>query len=333
MHQFRTLLAGILLQLLLSAQLMAQQQGNEVYRDENIVVNALITDADKADLHFGDVMTLDLQIRYDDARVRVPAPDSKFFAAAWPDSNGAFFKDVQSEQESVAGDMPVQDHHLVRFQILACPEALPLCRGERNYKVPEFSLTYELIDKEGVVLSEKTAVFQPQPQNITVQSTLELGEEGELQGFQTYFPNGAWPLPLSGNDSRYSSLGVITAGLFLLLGGVFMSPFSFFKRKTEVTRNSDRWEPVLEQLRAGGYPDDAHQIDALRRCLVWYCTDKLGVDPFYWVKHEEEVSGHQQKGGGEFAPFRELFHDILLSPRGQGKQLLDRLSQLIAKAR
>ncbi len=112
-----------------------------------------------------------------------------------------------------------------------------------------------------------------------------------------------------------------------------MSPFSFFKRKAEVTRNSDRWEPVLEQLRAGAYTDDAHQIDALRRCLVWYCTDKLGVDPFYWVKHEEEVSGLQQKGTGDLSPFRELFNDILLSPRGQGKQLLDRLSQLIAKGR
>lgn len=112
-----------------------------------------------------------------------------------------------------------------------------------------------------------------------------------------------------------------------------MSPFNFFKRKTEVTRDNNRWEPVFEQLRAGAYADDAHQIDALRRCLVWYCTDKLGVDPFYWVKHEAEVSGQQQKGAGELVPFRELFNDILLSPRGQGKELLDRLSQLIAKAR
>ena len=112
-----------------------------------------------------------------------------------------------------------------------------------------------------------------------------------------------------------------------------MSPFNFFKRKSEVAVNSNRWEPILDQLRADTFPDDAHQLDAMRRCLVWYCTDKLGVDPFYWVKHEQEVSGEKQKGKGELAPFRDLFNDILLSPRGQGKQLLDRLTLLVAKGR
>ena len=110
-----------------------------------------------------------------------------------------------------------------------------------------------------------------------------------------------------------------------------MSPFNFFKRKTEVSVNRNRWEPVLDQLRAGNFPDDAHQLDAMRRCLVWYCTDKLGVDPFYWVKNEQEVSGEKQKGKGELAPYRDLFNDILLSPRGQGKQLLDRLTQILKR--
>lgn len=327
------LVATLLLLLCAVMQGYAQEQVIEVYRDDNIAISAHIPEAGKAGLLFGDMMSLVLQVRYDDQRVRVPAPDSKFFASAWSEQQGPFLKDIQSSQDSVSGDLPVQDTHLFRFQMMACPAAQALCRGERLYQVPQFSLVYELLDGQGAVVSEQTAAFSPQPPNFKVSTSLELGEEGELQSFQSYFPNGAYPSPLSGVDSRYPSIGVIAGGLFLLLGGVFMSPFSFFKRKTEVTRNSDRWEPLLEQLRTGAYPDDAHQLDALRRCLVWYCTDKLGVDPFYWVKHEEEVSGQQQKGTGEFAPFRDLFRDVLLSPRGQGKQLLDRLTQLVSKAR
>lgn len=331
MALYRQLFALMLSGLAFAA--MAQQQAAEVYRDDNIVIAAAVVEAGRKDLHFGDPLTLVVQIRYDDERVRLPEPDSRMFASAWSDQEGAFLKEIVAERDSVSGELPVQDNWTFRFQIMACPAAQALCRGDRLYAVPEFSLAYELIDEEGAVTGEQTAVYRPGPENFTVFTSLQLGEEGELLGFQSYFPNGAYPSPLSGVDNRYPSIGVIAGALLLLMGGVLMSPFSFFKRKVEVTRNSDRWEPVLDQLRAGAFADDARQIDAMRRCLVWYCTDKLGVDPFYWVKHEEEVSGEKQKGGGELAPYRELFHDILLSPRGQGQQLLDRLTRLVGKAR
>lgn len=326
----RFVAALLISQMVMTVAVFAQQQNTEAFRDDNVTIYADVQGGEAGKtLHFGDVLTLNVKVRYDDDEVRVPALDSKFFGSAWTESEGAYFKDIAVSQSSVDGTH--QDEYVITFQMMACPAAQPLCRGERLYKVPEFKLAYELIDAEGAVTSEQSVVFRPGQDKVTVSTTLELGEEGELQSFQTYFPNGAFPSPLSGNDSRIATVGVMAAGLLLLLGGVLMSPFNFFKRKSEVTRVNDRWEPILEQLRTGTYPDDAHQLDAMRRCLVWYCTDKLGVDPFYWVKNEHEVSGEKQKGKGDLAPFRALFNDILLSPRGQGKQLMDRLTQLVKR--
>jgi hypothetical protein len=330
MQMFRVIAALLLGLAVMTGPVLAQQQYAEVFRDHNVTVHAGIPGAGgEQKIHFGDLLSMVVQVRYDEDRVRVPAPDSKFFGSAWSEAEGAFFKDVKFSQSTVDGVR--QDEYVFSFQLMACPAAQPLCRGDRLYEVPEFNLAYELIDASGAVTSEQTAAFRAGQQKVTISTTLELGEEGELQSFQTYFPNGAFPPPLSGNDSRLMSVGVMVGGLLLLLGGLLMSPFNFFKRKAEVTRINDRWEPLLEQLRTGTYPDDAHQLDAMRRCLVWYCTDKLGVDPFYWVKNEHEVSGDKQKGKGDLAPYRALFNDILLSPRGQGKQLLDRLTQLVKR--
>jgi hypothetical protein len=328
------LVAGILLlQLSLAAAATEHDVIGEVYRDENIVVSAGVPQSSSDVRNFGDVLSLIVEVQYDDNQVSLPQPDAKYFSTSWPESKGIYLKDIQSTQRTATGDLTDVIRHQFDFQVIGCPLATAMCRGERLYEIPEFTFEYDLIDAEGNTVSSKAVRFHPLPPNISIATTLELTEEGELNTFLSYFPNGAYPQPLSGIDSRYSSLGVIAGGLFLLLGGVLMSPFSFFKRKTDVSGTTDRWEPILEQLRAGAFADDAHQLDALRRCLVWYCTDKLGVDPFYWVKHQEEVSGQQQKGTGELVGYRDLFNDILLSPRGQGKQLLDRLSQLIAKGK
>jgi hypothetical protein len=334
MTAFCKLIAGIvLLQLSLRATATEHELVNEVYRDDNIIILAGIPEAGNGKHHFGDVLSLIVDVRHDDARVHLQQLDAKYFLGSWPESKGIFLKDVESTRQSLSGDLATSVRYQFRFQVIGCPMATVLCRGERTYEVPEFALEYNLVDGEGVALSSKTAKFHPLPLTISIDTMLELTEEGELNTFLGYFPNGAFPQPLSGIDRRYLSVGVLAGGLLLLIGGVLMSPFSFFKRKTSVSGTAARWEPILEKLRAGVFPDDAHQLDELRRCLVWYCTDKLGVDPFYWVKPQEEVSGHQQKGTGELAAYRELFNDMLLGPRGQGKQLFDRLSQLIAKGK
>ena len=304
---------------------------SEVYRDDNIVISSGVAEIDSTIIHFGDVLTLVMNIRYDSDKVRLQAPDAKYFSSTWPDSNGIFLKDMQSSQESGSGDLPAVDRYVFRFQIIGCPTADKLCRGTRTYEIPEFTFKYDLIDSSGAVASTQEAKFRPWPQNVKVASTLALNEDGELDGFLTYFPTGAYPQPLSGIDSRYSSLGFIAVGLFLLLGGILMSPFNFFKKKAAVAKVNARWEQPLQQLRSGTFTDDEHQLDALRRCVVWYCKDKLGVDPFYWIKHQDEVSGKEQKVSADLAGFKQLFSDILLSPRGESKKLLDSFIQLTAK--
>lgn len=332
MTAIRNLIAGLVFVLLpMHVFAAADDMISEVYRDDNISISAGVTEIDSTIIHFGDVLSLLMTINYDDSKVRLQQPDTKYFSSTWLESKGIFLKDLQSSQQSGSGDLPFVDKHVFRFQIIGCPEATELCRGTRTYEIPEFTLKYDLIDPEGAVVSTHEAKFRPWPENVKVASTLALNEDGELDGFLSYFPTGAYPQPLSGIDSRYTSLGFIAGGLFLLLGGMLMSPFNFFKRKTSVAKINTRWEQPLEQLRSGAFTDDEHQLDALRRSVVWYCTDKLGVDPFYWIKHQDEVSGKQQKVAGELAGFRDLFTAILLSPRGQSKQLLDRFLQLTAK--
>ena len=103
-----------------------------------------------------------------------------------------------------------------------------------------------------------------------------------------------------------------------------MSPLSLFGRKAFIPKSRPRWEQVLEQLQAGKFEQEEKYMDELRRCLVWYCIDELGVDPFYWVKHQEEVSGKQLKSMDKYAELRTLFIELLHNPAGQGKSLLDR---------
>ncbi len=112
-----------------------------------------------------------------------------------------------------------------------------------------------------------------------------------------------------------------------------MSPFSFFKRKGFAPKEKLRWEEVLEHLQSGDIGAEDHVLDALRKCLVWYCVDTLKVDPYNWIKHEEEVSRDVQKSTSEHTEFKSLFIDLLHSPSGQGDVLLERLTGLIANER
>lgn len=334
MTVLRNFIAGLAVILVSwSATVAGKDMVSEVFRDDNVVIAAGITEIDSTIIHFGDVLSLMMTVSYDKSKVKLQQPDSKFFSGTWLESAGIFLKDQQSVQQSGSGDQPTVDTHVFRFQIIGCPDTTKLCRGNRTYPIPEFILHYDLIDAGGAVQSTNEVKFTPWPENVKVATTLALNEDGELDPFPTYFPTGAFPQPLSGVDSRNSSFVLIAGGLFLLLGGLLMSPFSFLKRKASVSKVNARWEKPLEQLRSGAFTDDEHQLDALRRCVVWYCTDKLGVDPFYWVKHQDEVSGKQQKVAGDQASIRELFSEILLSPRGESKKLLDRFIQLTAKDR
>jgi hypothetical protein len=303
----------------------------EVYRDENILIRATVLEQENSILSFGDILLLTVEIVYDTSKVRLQDTGPAFFTGSWPQSRGAYLLDYQTSLSRSEGRDVMQRHNLFRFQILGCPEGLMSCQGERHYEIPEFALQYHVINQNDEVIDSRQAVFRPAPARITVLSTLEPGDAGELLEFSEYFPTGAYPDPLLGRMQKEIYSGLIAGGVFLLLGGILMSPLSLFKRKAFIPKSRPRWELILEQLKAGKFDQDEVFLDEMRRCVVWYCTDELGVDPFYWVKRQEEMSRQQQKGMGEHSEFKDLFIDLLHNPPGQGKILLDRFQALLKK--
>jgi hypothetical protein len=301
----------------------------EVYRNDDISVAASIVDLERKIVNFGDVLSLAITINYADGQVSVPQIPAEFFTDVWPESQGAYLLDHRMSEGSVNGRAYTRT--VFDFQIMACPDEEILCRGTREYAIPEFSLAYNKVDDSGNAVPAETVLFRPWPSTVMIASAIPLGEEGELTSFPAYFPTGGFPDPLSA-EADASSAGLIAGSLLLLLGGILMSPFSFFKRASSVQKTRRRWEDVLEKIQRGEYQDDAHLFDAIRKCLVWYCADELRVDPFYWVKHEEEVSGKEQRSTEEYGDYRQLFLDLLCSPQGQGVALTERLSALV-KAR
>jgi len=304
---------------------------SEVYQDENILIRASVDELENKSLSFGDILTLTVEIVYDSSKVRLQDSGPAFFTGSWPPSRGAYLLDHETSLSRGEGRNVVQRYNLFRFQILGCPEGLMSCQGERTYQIPEFKFQYDVINQHDEVTDSREVVFQPAPGSITVLSTLEPGDAGELLEFSEYFPTDAYPDPLLGKVQKELYSGLIAGGVFLLLGGILMSPLSLFKRKAFIPKARPRWELVLEQLKAGKFDQEEVFLDELRRCVVWYCTDELGVDPFYWVKHQEEMSGQQQNRMGEYSEFRDLFIELLHNPSGQGKALLDRFQALLKK--
>jgi len=320
-------IAGILP---LQGGVSAQELVAEVYRDENVLIHARLIQQDNT-ITLGQVLSLAIDIIYDNNGIRLQEVGAAFFTGAWPQSRGAYLLDHQTSLNQSGDRATMQRHNLYRFQVLGCPDGLVSCKGSRHYQMPEFELLYHIIDQAGEITDSRVAIFRPMPATLTVASTLEPDESGELRGFSEYFPTDAYPDPLVGEVQKELYTGLIAGGVFLLLGGILMSPLSLFKRKASVPKSRPRWELVLEQLQNGKFEQEEKFLDELRRCVVWYCTDELKVDPFYWVKHQEEVSGVQQKGTGEYAEYRALFIELLNNPSGQGKELLERFKSQLKK--
>jgi hypothetical protein len=301
-----------------------------VYQDDRISVNAGIVELENRIINFGDVIPMIIEISYNPGNVRMQEIDTAFFTEAWPENMGAYLLDHVSSAPPEPGSTFYRSRHIYRFQILACPEGAVLCKGSRFYELPEFTLQYHVLDETGSEVSTESVQFRPWQTNLMIASAIPLGEEGELNSFSTYFPTGAYPNPLTGLDYRHPSAGLVAGGLFLLLGGILMSPFSFLKRKAFAARSKTRWEEVLDILKSGDIQNEKEFVELLRKCLVWYCVDELDVDPFYWLKHEEEVALKEHHGVGNLAEHRDLFIDLLHSPSGENDILLERLTSLIA---
>ena len=98
-----------------------------------------------------------------------------------------------------------------------------------------------------------------------------------------------------------------------------MWPFRFKKTSPFAAKKEARWHELLRQLEDDDAADEKRYYDQLRRCVVWYCTDHLGTDPFDWLGATDKESDLQN-----------LFIELLHGPGGKGPELRTRFADLVA---
>ena len=321
---------ALMLAAMLPSAARAQDLAAEVYRDDMLTIDAGIIGGGSQVIHFGDALTLAVAVTYDPNRVALEDLDETVFTSAWPPDSGPYLLAAAFDRGSAQGLRSQRVMASFRFQFLDCPdEGTPTCPGDRVYTVPAFTLAY--VDLESA--EPRTLTFQPTPQALTVMTTIQRDEENQLFPFEVYFPNGGYPDPLTGKDGTRVSL--LTAGLALaiLTGGIFMWPFRS-RNEASASEAEPRWRTQLKALRHADSADEARYLDGLRRCLVWYCNDELGVDPFVWLDLAErgDEAGHVPEDDKGYAKLRALFVELLHNPAGKGDELRSQLENLIAQA-
>ena len=318
------LLTGIMI---ITAPALGQEYAAEVYQDADMAIHASVPELTSSAIHFGDLLSLVVDVAYNSGRVSVEPLDDGFFRDVWPEGDGPVLLDWQSSRNSHSGRYTDELHSVFRFQILDCPGEELTCAGDREYQFPEFNLTYRVVDVDEAADTTKTLRFRPWPSRLIVSSAIPLDEEDQLHPFQTYFPTGAYPDPLSGSDRTGKSLGIAGVGMAVMLGGVLMWPFGSKQGRRFATKSSSRWRKLFQELQDDDEVDGTRFLDSVRRCLVWYCTDELDIDPFDWLHRSEYES--EKQADESLMSLRSLFIDLLHNPVGQGPELRTRLSDLI----
>lgn len=299
----------------------------EVYRDDDLTIYAGISELSTRIVNFGSVLPLVVKVAYDADRVSLKDMDGDFFTRAWSPDDGAVLLDWQTSSRPASGRDTTEFYAEFRFQLLACPDDKWTCPGTRMYLVPEFSLEYSVDDSVSEDNATTTVRFTPWPSTLIVASAIPLDEEDQLYPFQNYFPTGAYPEPLDGTDSARASLGIAGVGLLVLLGGMLMWPFRFKKQSPFAAKATKRWQELWHELQDDSGADEARLFDRLRRCVVWYCTDELGKDPYNWLHVSERATN--EDADDELDSLRHLFVELLQNPAGQSAELRTRFAELI----
>jgi len=324
-------LATLVVLVMLHCNVQAADYAPEVFRSDAISIQAGITSANSQIAHFGDLLNLVVVVTYDPGRIVISEIDSTMFTSAWSSVPGVTLASWNQQAGSTAGDKRRYVHTNFIFQVLGCPDDdLPTCPGDREYPLPQFEVAFD--DRPGTGDAPQLVRFTPWPQLLRIASTMQRDEEGQLYSFETYFPAGGYPEPMDGRDGTMSA--VITAGtaLAVLTGGLIMWPFRN-RRSDSATAAEPRWQRQLRLVRETGDVDDVRFVDAMRRCLVWFCNDELGIDPFVWLDLAESSDDEAEESSAarNHAQLRRLFFELLHDPVGQGAELRTRLESVIGQ--
>lgn len=101
-----------------------------------------------------------------------------------------------------------------------------------------------------------------------------------------------------------------------------MWPLRLRRKQLFAPAERPRWEKLLLELETGETQDEKQLADRMRRCLVWYCSDSLGTDPFEWLARDR---AHDEA----HTELRALFLDLLHDPSGKCAELHNRLTALV----
>lgn len=295
----------------------------EVYRDQNIVVRAGIAQQDGQINHFGDVLALAIVVSWNRDDMTMEELGEEAFSAAWPAEDAPVLMNFQTRRRPGTGRFTNELQAVYRFQIVSCPGNEQTCPGDRQYEIPQFTVRYHTPSS-----AEPVAVnIQPIPQSLSIETTILLDDEGELRPFLDYFPMNAYPEPLTVPDSKDLALNAMGIGLLIFSGGILMWPFRFNRSNKLSSSERPRWQQLLTELQDSENQDERWLADRMRRCLVWYCSDSLNVDPFEWLP----AAGVNELDESHKEP-RDLFIDLLHDPSGNSGELRSRLTRLLHQA-
>jgi len=320
------LLTGIILYLLVVLNVWSAEYVPEVYQDDYVIVRAGIMETGTNPVHFGDPLTLVVEIDFDDRQVLVENLDDEFFIRSWGSEKGIVLTGASTETPTGQAEDHTTKRVTFVFQVLDCPGDLTACPGHKFYEIPVFSLAYQIIETTGEVVNNKSVRFRPWPGKVVVTQALPVRPEG-LEEFSSYFPGGGYPRAMTVDGHQAGSLWIVLVG-----GVIFIASFISLGRGTphridNSNRSGTRWQNVLGLLRdrARELRDD-EWADMMRRCVTWYCVDELGLNPYTWLNSAMEPDKLQP-----FESFRAFFLEVLNQEsieHGRRAGFVDRFSDL-----
>ena len=302
-----------------------------VYQDQYVLVRAGINEAGRQPIHVGDLLSFELRIQYDSRKVRLEQFDNEYFQRGFSSQTGIrLFAPPVVTHEDLHGTL-VETRAIWQFQVLDCPADQEICAGDKNYDLPVISTSYQLIDKSGQALNDKSFRFRPWPGKIVVSRSLPSLQEPEAD-FADYFPSGAYPEMLPVKTPSYGGLLAVVAGsLLLALGfGNRLSATGSLRGRQKTRPAGSRWQRLLFHLRDSSLQDE-QWTDGLRRCVSWFCLDELDVNPYVWLTDDSSPAEISPKST---VSARALFTDIAgqccIEPEHRDEYLV-RFTQMVSE--
>jgi hypothetical protein len=268
--------------------------GPVVYADQYITVRSMILNFEEETFHLGDVISLQIALKFDAGRVRVINLDETLLRNSWRDTKWIAHYGEPRIIRSGGNDDQTQLVAAYDFQIVGCPDPAFQCPGGKAYQLEDISLGIELIDNDSRVVSTADITFRPSPTYVGLSSALPLFN-GRLESFNIYFPSRAFGLPIPVSINPYPSLLLFLIGLVGLVAiSVAPTARAWVRHRAPAGIGiiGKRWEHVLDRLQGQTLEDDEFR-EGVRLAITWFCYDEFEIDPTRWSVDDSAPTGDE----------------------------------------